>query len=116
MSEPSLRREVEPPIPRVWRESYGRFRRLRTWFWLNLALFPVLSILGLGVTALFRIPTTFAILAVAAVFIPSFYYFGFGMAFWRCPRCHKLFHSTWWFSNPLSQRCLHCGLPKRDLR
>jgi hypothetical protein len=29
-----------------------------------------------------------------------------------CPRCSKSFFFTWWWSNPLARRCVHCGLPK----
>ena len=30
----------------------------------------------------------------------------------QCPRCHHAFFYTWYLSNPLARRCLHCGLPK----
>jgi hypothetical protein len=29
-----------------------------------------------------------------------------------CPRCGNTFFFTWWWSNPLARRCVHCGLPK----
>jgi hypothetical protein len=31
---------------------------------------------------------------------------------WRCPRCGNWFAAKWWYRNPFTQRCLHCGLPK----
>ena len=30
----------------------------------------------------------------------------------QCPRCHDAFFYTWYFSNPLARRCVHCNLPK----
>ena len=30
---------------------------------------------------------------------------------WPCPKCKHHFHGTWFYGNPFSRRCLHCGLP-----
>jgi hypothetical protein len=35
------------------------------------------------------------------------------LAFTDCPRCHNFYHWSWW-SNPWTQRCLHCGLRLRE--
>jgi hypothetical protein len=34
------------------------------------------------------------------------------LEWFKCPRCHHWFFMTWWYHNPLSRRCVHCGLPK----
>lgn len=34
------------------------------------------------------------------------------LAFFPCPRCGKAYFSRWWYYNPLSGACVHCGLPK----
>lgn len=39
---------------------------------------------------------------------------GFSYAFWKCPRCEKLFHMSW-YSNMFARKCLHCGLRKADM-
>jgi hypothetical protein len=31
----------------------------------------------------------------------------------KCPRCGKHFHYTWFWHNPWTSRCLHCGLKLR---
>jgi hypothetical protein len=31
---------------------------------------------------------------------------------WRCPRCRKPFHKTFWYYNGFAKRCLNCRLPK----
>jgi hypothetical protein len=36
--------------------------------------------------------------------------YSFRLAFTECPRCHRFYHWNWW-SNPWTQKCLHCGLP-----
>jgi hypothetical protein len=28
----------------------------------------------------------------------------------RCPRCQEWFGWVWWWSNPFTRKCLHCGL------
>ena len=33
------------------------------------------------------------------------------LSLFRCPRCNKLFASSWTLQNPFTRRCLHCGLP-----
>lgn len=35
---------------------------------------------------------------------------GFQYVHWPCPRCGKPFLEKWTFANPLTSRCLHCGL------
>lgn len=48
------------------------------------------------------------ILAAGAYSILLFAY-SLRLAFTDCPRCHAFYHWSWW-SNPWTQRCLHCGL------
>jgi hypothetical protein len=33
----------------------------------------------------------------------------------RCPACAKHFTRTWWWSHPLTGRCLHCGVRQWSL-
>ena len=52
---------------------------------------------------------------VACAIIALLWIFAFAVAairltFFRCPRCHRIFHSTWWRHNPFAHNCLHCGL------
>ena len=52
---------------------------------------------------------------VACAVIALFWILAFAVAairltFFRCPRCRRLFHSTWWRHNPFARHCLHCGL------
>lgn len=34
--------------------------------------------------------------------------------YWKCPRCGKSFHQTFWQHNIFSKSCLHCKLKKYD--
>jgi hypothetical protein len=35
---------------------------------------------------------------------------------WRCPRCGNRFFMRRLVSDPFARKCLHCGLPKWELR
>ena len=37
-----------------------------------------------------------------------------GAVRWRCPRCSRSFHASWWFHNAFARRCVHCRLAKWD--
>lgn len=56
-----------------------------------------------GDTALF-------VLALTWVLVTAFA--RFRHADWPCPRCGQSFELRGTFSNPLTSRCLHCGLPR----
>ena len=52
----------------------------------------------------------FAVLGLAWVLGTMFT--RFRHAYWPCPRCGQPFEVRRTFSNPLTSRCLHCGLPR----
>ena len=41
---------------------------------------------------------------IAAIYLQQF----------RCPRCGSAFFRTWWWHNPFSRKCLHCGARPHD--
>lgn len=47
---------------------------------------------------------------VALLWILAFAVAAIRLTFFRCPRCTRIFHSTWWRHNPFAHNCLHCGL------
>ena len=55
---------------------------------------------------------TFLILAAVAYGALLLVY-SLRLAFTDCPRCHNFYHWSWW-SNPWTQRCLHCGLSLKE--
>jgi hypothetical protein len=96
----------------AWREL--RRRRRLTWV-LFLGYIPGVAALCFLVGA----PVTrmggskqgeVACAVIALLWILAFAAAAIRLTFFRCPRCHRIFHSTWWRHNPFARNCLHCGL------
>jgi hypothetical protein len=97
-----------------WRE----YRKRRNTFFIILATyFPGVLLFALLLQRLLRSDTATSIVAFA--WILAFGVAAVRVSTWPCPRCGKCFHAKWPAGNPLTGRCLHCGLPKwadRDTR
>jgi hypothetical protein len=98
--------EDDPGYVSAW-QRYRRWARLRLLSFVGFVPF------GAAVDHVFKwagVPS----LAPAIVFP----WVGFGIvtlivaSTMACPRCGNTFFFSWWWSNPLARRCLHCGLPK----
>jgi hypothetical protein len=94
--------EVEQRYARAW-------RRLRIFRRVGIAMFLALPVIVVGSlpfdcrSCLFAAwAATMGLAMVANV----------AHALVGCPRCGKRFTNTWYWSNPWTARCLHCGLPK----
>jgi predicted RNA-binding Zn-ribbon protein involved in translation (DUF1610 family) len=90
---------------------WNEYRRRRGWFYAALVACP-LTILALGMIVPGLVasdaPVTVLIFAgMTAIGITSA-----RMAYFRCPRCGKLFFRKGWMRNSFAQSCMHCGLPK----
>lgn len=89
----------------AWRE-----RRKRIWLAL---LGPVVGLLAVfALSELFyvvRAPPWITSVLITLWFIASVA-LGFRAGLWRCPRCGRVFTASRLLSNPLTRKCLHCGL------
>ena len=52
------------------------------------------------------------IFVLAPVWMLAFVVVAWRLSAFRCPRCGRLFFSTWIQGDLFAQRCLHCGLSK----
>ena len=81
----------------------------------RLCLFlTILSIVPLGIVgAALRlsdavmVPVGFTLIALAAVVATVH-------GFWPCPACGKFFNMCGLYGNPLTSKCLNCGIPLSD--
>lgn len=79
------------------------------WFaWLG--YLPVAFPLGVLLSLLF--PCEHAILVVAGPWLMLCAIAGYRLTTFPCPRCHRPFFRTWFYTNQFAGRCIHCGLPK----
>ena len=78
--------------------------------WLLVALVPFALVAGYpGHTA----ESERAFIVAAAAYGALLFAYSLRLAFTDCPRCQAFYHFSWW-SNPWTQRCLHCGLKLRS--
>jgi hypothetical protein len=102
--------EDEENFAPVWEE----YRRRRRQF--LIAFFGVFALLMATVTV--SRPLGLEVLpAIAVTILMPVWLIGWAITAFRfsgfyCPRCDRPFFSTRWYHNQLSQKCLHCGLPK----
>jgi hypothetical protein len=47
---------------------------------------------------------------LAVSYLLSWAFLGLSLSFSRCPRCHEYFFTTCYLANPLTNKCMHCGL------
>jgi hypothetical protein len=93
------------PITDKEREAAKKIRiRRRFAFILFLFFVPAVSVIDtLFDSDVISIPFGLTYFAVTGLLFIS-------LAFSKCPRCKKFFFSTWFWSNPFTNKCLHCGL------
>jgi hypothetical protein len=71
---------------------------------------PAMAVVMLVAARLLRAPLLFYL--AAAVYVGLLLIVSVRFTSWRCPRCRKWFHSTWWYYNSFARKCVHCGLKK----
>jgi hypothetical protein len=89
------------------------WRRYRTWACLRLIAF--LGYMPFVIAVLGGSRSSGDPSVGSALVLVWFLFFGVtvvGAGTFRCPRCNNRFFYTWFWSNPLTSRCLHCRLPK----
>jgi len=97
-------------------EALKRIRRRRRWFvGLFLGWIPFGGVLAVVAQA-------FGGLSEATLLVPALAYmltwavFSGLVTYSHCPRCGKLFHGPYWWSNPVRRRCKYCRLPIKEPR
>jgi hypothetical protein len=91
--------------------SWNDYRRRRRWFfgnWIG-GFFAIGALVGIGSNPLLDDLAGFIL---CPGWLLCFAITSVRLSLFRCPRCGRCFSCTWWFGNPLTQHCLHCGLPK----
>jgi len=101
MEPPSHANGERVRYQRAWRDYWRRW-------WLMWGLF--FGFVPCGVAASNLLPTIAAEVLVAWAVGLAMSALAVGL--FRCPACGRCFHQTWWWGNPFSRRCLHCGLRK----
>lgn len=96
----ALTQEIEEGLRRI----QARRRRV---FYVFLGYLPFMFAAGLIVQLFSQSETP--LFYVALLYFSLFAACGLIVGFSECPRCHGLFHMNWW-SNPYTQKCVHCGL------
>ena len=96
---------------KTYAEKWHEYRKRRNIvFVIFVAYLPSMFLFSLLFRNLFRFEASTAIAAITLILL-----FAVAVAranTWPCPRCGKWFHAKRFGSNPLTDRCLHCGLPK----
>ena len=105
--------DTHPDYTADWRD----YRRRRRIFWiLFLGFIPGVFILFMVVVVLLSlvsdIKPEYFFFWIAGLWMLMLIIAGFQFWWFYCPRCHKKFFATFWYRNPLTKKCLHCGLPK----
>jgi hypothetical protein len=95
------------PYGRQWQE-YRKRRNLLAFAFIG--YIPVVGSFGYGATRVLHTEMPFYVLASCwlAFFAVSAVWF----QLFKCPRCGKRYFFRSLYRNPLSSRCLHCGLQK----
>jgi hypothetical protein len=89
---------------RAWRSL--TLRRVAA-FGLLLAYLPAMEVIAFKLSDGSERSVRIAALAWMACLVVAVIWLGL----FRCPRCRRLFGTSWWFNNPLAGRCLRCRLP-----
>jgi hypothetical protein len=97
----------------AWRD----YRKRRFVFWVVfLSYMPGVMAFFLGVglplASMTGIKPDYFFFAIAGTWMLAFVVTNLRAVSFPCPRCGQHFFRTWWYSNPLARRCVHCGLPK----
>ena len=91
-----------------WTEYQKRSRYVRILF---ISFIPAL--IGFGYLLSFFIDENKGVFTAFIVWSIFILVAGNYAAFWRCPKCNKPFHIDFGrIVNPLTKKCVHCGLPK----
>jgi hypothetical protein len=97
------------PYQRQWEE----YRERQVIFWLVfIAYLPAMILLTEISKRVFQNESV--VFAGFCVFALGWGFCGYRLSFWKCPRCAKSFHLTWWWQNIFATKCLHCKLPKYE--
>ena len=91
-------------------DAWSDYRRRVRWFWgiwLGGFVLAALLIVALSRTPIFKV----AFPIIGAAWIASFIIAAIRIQWFRCPKCHEKFFSSFWYHNPYARKCVHCGLP-----
>lgn len=89
-------------------ERWRQYRKFRNLGWLLLACyFPILIVIGMFASS---IHADWLFYASWVIWVILSAILGHRIAWWRCPRCGKLFAGYW--RGSFAKKCVHCGLPK----
>jgi hypothetical protein len=105
--------DARPDYTAAWRD----FRRRRLIYWVVFlgyvpGAFALFVGVGLPISAFIGIAPDYFFYAIAGSWMLAWLISGLRARLFPCPRCHKWFFATWWYSNPFARKCVHCGLPK----
>jgi len=105
--------DAHPDYTAAWRD----YRKRILVFWaVFLGYMPGVLVLffgiGLPISALIGIKPDYFFYPLAGSWMLAFLIASLRAGLFCCPRCGKWFFATWWYRNPLTRKCVHCGLPK----
>jgi hypothetical protein len=66
--------------------------------------------LAIGVPLSKRVHSGWPFYVVSGMWMAAVAFSYLRYVWWRCPKCHERFFYKGLFSNPITRRCLHCGL------
>lgn len=93
-------------------DSPWRSCQIREWLvaliWLG--YIPGVLALGYPLSKLTESETPYIVVGLG--WMLEFALAGLALSFFKCRRCQKRFFHKWWWQNPFSRKCVHCGLPK----
>ncbi len=96
---------------KTYAEQWNEYRKRRnTVLIIGGAYLPGVSLFVLLLGNLFRSDAVIPI--VAFTWLLAFAVSAARASTWNCPRCGKWYHAKWFGTNPLTDSCLHCRLPK----
>jgi hypothetical protein len=76
-----------------------------------MGVLPTEFVVGIPLSRAVGSNVPFTVLGLAAM--GCFVVGGWRVLEWRCPQCGEQFHHRNGWTNTLTRKCLHCGLPKR---
>ena len=91
--------------------AWNDYRSRRRWFFFAwFGGMPVVFLICLVLSRFVRSDIPFWL--VDGGWLLFFVVAGVRLTLFRCPGCREHFFCTWFSSNQLARRCVHCGFPK----